>query len=119
MKTDLNANQRSSRRQHSAGAADTALPYPNIDELTEGNFRLFYLAHWMAATSEQEAYATFVQTEAVRKPRRASHALSMAIITGAMALEDREREMAALLRDNGGILFAWAGTTALGKGGAL
>lgn len=85
----------------------TALPYPELPE-SGGPAALFWLAAWMRAQKECEEHDAFAMS------RWLSHspALASGLVNANSHLKDRADERMANLVQQGGLLFAWHGTTA-------
>lgn len=78
----------------------------------------FWLAVWFRERAELAAFTALAESCFVRAKRYRSDVLDSGVIGACIALEDREITALRNLRDAGGLLLAWDGTTALVQGGA-
>lgn len=116
MQTTSTATRATRTAQRTKSA--NALPYPKLPQSDTSPRLQFWLAAWARDLAEYEAFRAFIATKAVNTQRNKSDRLGMAFSGACIAMEDSLGKSAQQVRDAGGILFAWPGSTMLQQGGA-
>jgi hypothetical protein len=84
------------------------LPFPDLPDSTQASESEFWLAAWMRDVSSWEALTEFVNTPPVTAKRRSNLPLSLALTVAQGDARTESRKSLAMLRDAGGLLFAFA-----------
>lgn len=90
-----------------------ALPFPDLPDSKEVGDVIFWLSAWMRDIALQATFVAHTDSTSVQKLRRADAVLSLALTVARMNATDQILESVRNLKDVGGLLFAFPGTTKL------
>lgn len=90
-----------------------ALPFPTLVRCEAASRMHFWLAAWFRDEGMLEALIAFLDQRNARARRHKSEVFAMAAISAECALRHEAWTSIKTVRDEGGLLFAWHGTTAL------